>query len=223
MLWVVIALSFAIGFLLTAISIAAIGQVTGNPPLLVLAVLVAGTLMNTAQSSLPALAATVDGAVQPGQHQAHGLAVGGVDQLDGVGGQARFGQGLGDDPGDGQGRLQAVRTAAQDGGVARTDAQGGGVGGDVGAALVNHAQHADWGADAGDVQDVVVMLHDFSFRSPEEILAELGDVRGRFQTNDQLAAEAHAISTNSGTPEGIEGVDAFVDKRTPDYAAARNR
>ncbi|MGV9481042.1 enoyl-CoA hydratase/isomerase family protein [Gordonia aichiensis] len=40
---------------------------------------------------------------------------------------------------------------------------------------------------------------------------------------DQLAAEAHAISTNSGTPEGIEGVDAFVDKRTPDYAAARNR
>ncbi|MDI4658599.1 multicopper oxidase domain-containing protein, partial [Xanthobacter autotrophicus] len=29
-------------------------------------------------------------------------------------------------------------------------------------------------ADAGDVQDVVMMLHDFSFRSPEEILAGLG-------------------------------------------------
>ena len=28
--------------------------------------------------------------------------------------------------------------------------------------------------NAGDVQDVVVMLHDFAFRSPEEILAELG-------------------------------------------------
>ncbi|MFN3745991.1 MAG: multicopper oxidase family protein [Hyphomicrobiaceae bacterium] len=28
--------------------------------------------------------------------------------------------------------------------------------------------------DAGDVQDVVVMLHDFAFRSPAEILAELG-------------------------------------------------
>ncbi|MBL8573012.1 MAG: multicopper oxidase domain-containing protein [Hyphomicrobiaceae bacterium] len=28
--------------------------------------------------------------------------------------------------------------------------------------------------DAGDVQNVVVMLHDFAFRSPEEILAELG-------------------------------------------------
>lgn len=28
--------------------------------------------------------------------------------------------------------------------------------------------------DAGDVQDVVLMLHDFAFRSPQEILAELG-------------------------------------------------
>ena len=28
--------------------------------------------------------------------------------------------------------------------------------------------------DAGDAQDVVVMLHDFAFRSPQEILAELG-------------------------------------------------
>ena len=28
--------------------------------------------------------------------------------------------------------------------------------------------------DAGDVQDVVMMLHDFAFRAPEEILAELG-------------------------------------------------
>ncbi len=28
--------------------------------------------------------------------------------------------------------------------------------------------------DGGDVQDVVIMLHDFAFRSPQEILAELG-------------------------------------------------
>lgn len=28
--------------------------------------------------------------------------------------------------------------------------------------------------DAGDAQDVVIMLHDFAFRSPQEILAELG-------------------------------------------------
>lgn len=32
--------------------------------------------------------------------------------------------------------------------------------------------------DAGDVQDVVVMLHDFAFRSPQEILAELGGTDG---------------------------------------------
>lgn len=28
--------------------------------------------------------------------------------------------------------------------------------------------------DAGDVQDVIIMLHDFAFRTPQEILAELG-------------------------------------------------
>ena len=60
----------AIGFLLTALAIAAIGQATGNPPLLILAVLVAGTLMNTAQSSLPALAA----GFYPTQGRATGVA-----------------------------------------------------------------------------------------------------------------------------------------------------
>ena len=33
-------------------------------------------------------------------------------------------------------------------------------------------------ADAGEAQDVVVMLHDFAFRSPQEILAELGAAGG---------------------------------------------
>ena len=32
--------------------------------------------------------------------------------------------------------------------------------------------------NAGDAQDVIVMLHDFAFRSPQEILAELGGVDG---------------------------------------------
>lgn len=39
---------------------------------------------------------------------------------------------------------------------------------------------------------------------------------------EQLAAEAHSISTLSASAEGVEGVDAFVEKRTPDYAAARD-
>src|SRR5437763_2359473 len=47
----------AIGYALTAVSVFAIGQVGGNLGLLMLAVFVAGTLMNTAQSSMPALAA----------------------------------------------------------------------------------------------------------------------------------------------------------------------
>ena len=47
----------AIGYGLTAVSIYAIGQAVGSVGLLVLVVFVAGTIMNTAQSSLPALAA----------------------------------------------------------------------------------------------------------------------------------------------------------------------
>ncbi|WP_174875381.1 MFS transporter [Vogesella oryzae] len=47
----------AIGFVLTALSIYAIGQVAGNVGTLMLVVFIAGTIMNTAQSSLPALAA----------------------------------------------------------------------------------------------------------------------------------------------------------------------
>lgn len=40
---------------------------------------------------------------------------------------------------------------------------------------------------------------------------------------DQLAAEAAAISLASGTAEGMEGVDAFIGKRAPDFVAARER
>jgi MFS transporter, AAHS family, 4-hydroxybenzoate transporter len=47
----------ATGFVLTAFAIYGIGQVAGNLGLLVVVVFVGGTLMNTAQSSLPALAA----------------------------------------------------------------------------------------------------------------------------------------------------------------------
>ncbi len=57
------------GFALTAMAIYAIGQVSGSLGLLVLAVFVGGTLMNTAQSSLPALAA----AFYPTQGRATGV------------------------------------------------------------------------------------------------------------------------------------------------------
>ena len=47
----------AVGYALTAVAIYAIGQTAGNVGALVVVVFVAGTLMNTAQSSMPALAA----------------------------------------------------------------------------------------------------------------------------------------------------------------------
>ncbi|KAF0226397.1 MAG: multicopper oxidase type [Beijerinckiaceae bacterium] len=49
--------------------------------------------------------------------------------------------------------------------------------------------------NAGDVQDVIVMLHDFSFRSPAELLAGLGGAnvhRGHGATNPQPQAGGHA-------------------------------
>jgi len=47
----------AIGYLLTALSVCAIGQMAGNVFGLVVVVFLAGAIMNTSQSSLPALAA----------------------------------------------------------------------------------------------------------------------------------------------------------------------
>ncbi|MNR02243.1 hypothetical protein D3C85_1180860 [compost metagenome] len=96
----------------------------------------------------------VDGPVEARQDGADRFAIRDRDQLNGVGGQAGLGDGASDHGGDGARGFQAVRTAAQDGGVARADAQGGGVCGDIGPALVDDAQHADGGADAGDVQTI---------------------------------------------------------------------
>ncbi|WP_298959189.1 MFS transporter [uncultured Methylobacterium sp.] len=63
-------LIIAAGFGLTAVAVWAIGQATGNHGLLMLVVFLAGTLMNTAQSSLPALAA----GYYPTQGRATGVA-----------------------------------------------------------------------------------------------------------------------------------------------------
>jgi AAHS family 4-hydroxybenzoate transporter-like MFS transporter len=60
----------AVGFALTAVAVYAIGQMAGNLALLVVVVFVAGTLMNTSQSSLPALAA----GFYPTQGRATGVA-----------------------------------------------------------------------------------------------------------------------------------------------------
>ena len=63
-------LIIAMGYTLTAVFIFAIGQLTGNLGMLVGAVFLGGALMNTAQSSMPALAA----AFYPTQGRATGIA-----------------------------------------------------------------------------------------------------------------------------------------------------
>ncbi len=60
----------AVCYALTAVNVYAIGQVAGNVGMLVLVVFVAGVLMNTAQSSMPALAA----AFYPTQGRGTGVA-----------------------------------------------------------------------------------------------------------------------------------------------------
>ena len=73
----------AVGYALTAASIYAIGQVASNVTLLVVAVFVAGAIMNTAQSSMPALAA----GFYPTQGRATGVSwMLGIGRLGGVAG-----------------------------------------------------------------------------------------------------------------------------------------
>lgn len=48
--------------------------------------------------------------------------------------------------------------------------------------------------NVGDVQDVVVMLHDFAFRTPQEILSELGG-------SDAHAAPGHSASPRPGVQD----------------------
>jgi len=70
-------------YVLTAVSVYAIGQVVGNVGLLMVVVFAAGVLMNTAQSSMPALAA----AFYPTQGRGTGVAwMLGIGRFGGIGG-----------------------------------------------------------------------------------------------------------------------------------------
>ena len=58
--------------------------------------------------------------------------------------------------------------------------------------------------DAGDAADVVIMLHDFAFRSPQEILAELGgsDSHGGHGGSGAGAAPSRGSGSGSGSGAG---------------------
>ena len=96
----------------------------------------------------------VDGAVEARQHLADGGAVGRRHELDRVLGQAGRLQALDQAGMDGARGIERIRAAAQDHGVAGLQAQRAGIGGHVGAALVDHADDAERRAHALDVQAV---------------------------------------------------------------------
>ncbi|MFZ1105458.1 MAG: multicopper oxidase domain-containing protein [Hyphomicrobiaceae bacterium] len=70
-------------------------------------------------------------------------------------------------------------------------------------------------ADAGDTQDVVILLHDFTFRSPQEILTELGGVdaaagHGAHQPRPTQAMPGHGGHMMAMTHANDVRYDAFL-------------
>ena len=96
----------------------------------------------------------IDGAVQPFQHQADSGAVGVADILNGGLRQARCLQPFHHGGMNGAGGMDRIRTATQDGDIARLERDGAGVGGHIGAAFIDDADHADGRGHAGDVQPI---------------------------------------------------------------------
>ncbi len=85
----------------------------------------------------------VDVAVEASEHHADGGTVARGNELNGGFRQAGGAQALGERFDDGAAGAQAIGAAAQDRGVARLEAQGAGVCGDVGTALIDDADHAE--------------------------------------------------------------------------------
>ena len=104
----------------------------------------------------PLAAARDDEVDQPGgpQHRAHEGAVLGGGQLHRILRQPGLAQALAQAVGDGVGGARALAAAAQDHGAAGLEAEPAGIGGDVGPALEDHADHAERLRHAADHQAV---------------------------------------------------------------------
>ena len=96
----------------------------------------------------------VERAAKPLQHLADGGAVGGRHQLDGVFRQAGGLQALDQAGMDGGGRIERIRTAAQDHRIAGLETERAGIRRDVRPALIDDADDAERRAHAFDVQAV---------------------------------------------------------------------
>ena len=97
--------------------------------------------------------------VQARKHGAHGGAVVGRHERDDVARKAGALQSRDKAAMDRPRGAQAIRAAAQDRGVAGLEAQRAGVGGDIGPALVNHADNTQRRRDALDAQAIGPLEH----------------------------------------------------------------
>ena len=121
-----------------------------------------GHLGITADALDQALAAARDDHVHIfGQRDelAHHLAVGGLHQLHGVVRQTGLSQRLLHQPGQGFVGVNGFGAAAQDARVAAFDGQTGGLDGDIGPALVNHAEHANGHPHLAHADSAGLLLH----------------------------------------------------------------
>ncbi len=85
----------------------------------------------------------VDGAIEAGEHHADRVAVAGRDERDRRGGQPGFDQALDHRGMDRAARAEALGAAAQDRRIAGLEAERAGIRGDIGPALVDHADDAE--------------------------------------------------------------------------------
>ncbi len=89
-------------------------------------------------------------------HQCFGsLSAGVLEELDPVGRETGSGERASYGTRDGHVGAEGVGRAAQDHGVAGSDAEPGGIGGHVGTGLVNHGDDAEWDTDAVELHPVV--------------------------------------------------------------------
>ena len=119
-----------------------------------------------------------------------GCTVGHAHQLHGRGRQPRAGQALAHQCGQRAVGVDGFRATAQDGGIAGLQAQGCGIDGDVGARLVDDADHAQRNAHPAHLDAAGT-------------LAQLADLAHRVGQGDDLCQPLH------------HGVDAFGGERQP--------
>ena len=142
-----------------------------------------------------------------GDQAADRRAVGGGHQLHRVGRQAGFDQrGLHQLP-QRQVRLQRLGAAAQDAGVAALDGQRRGLDGDVGPALVDHAEHAQRHAHApdADAAGLALQLADLADR-----VGHRGDLLAAFGHGvDDLRRELQPVEQRRGQAGGARGLQVL--------------